>query len=185
MSFKIITINSIKEFQECKFDEYWLFRGQAQDWQLKSSIERLFDELGYDYFLYLDDGAAGNKSFKQEFIDDFKSQTGFVNFTVLHLLSLMQHYGLKTELLDVTENLNVGLFFASDNDFERDGVLWAFNILNLYFCNIANKIVKLNNITKDGEIAIDYSRKSLMPNAYFTNFACHCSLYDFQKKENL
>lgn len=185
MTFKIITINSIKEFQECKFNEYWLFRGQTQDWSLKSSIERLLDELDYDYYWYLDERASGNKPLREEFIDKFKTETGFINYKKLHLISLMQHYGLKTELLDVTENLDVGLFFACDNDFEQDGVLWAFNILNLYFCNIANEIVKQSNKNKDGEIAIEYSRKSLMPNAYFTNFVCHCSLYDFQKKENL
>lgn len=162
-----------------------LFRGQSQDWKLKSSIENLLDELGYQYFWYIDERAAVNKSFRQEFIDNFKIKTGLTYKGNLHLLSLMQHYGLKTELLDVTESKDIGLFFACEKDFEQDGVLWAFNILSLYFCNVGNGIVKCNYKFDSDEIALDYSRKSLTNKAYYANFVCHCSLHDFQKEENL
>lgn len=184
MNFKIITINNIEEFQNCTFKEHWLFRGQTQDWILKSSIERLFDELDYDYFWYLDEYATGNKSYRQEFIDKFKAETGFTNYSIPHLLSLMQHYGLKTELLDVTESKDIGLFFASETDFEQDGVLWAFNVPNIYLCNVKNGIVKLNNKIDSNEIVLDYRKKSLTPEAFNKNFICHCSLHDYQKKEN-
>ena len=185
MGFKIITINNIEDFQTCKFDTRWLFRGQSQNWKLKSSIENLLDELGYDYFWYLDERAAGNKSFRQEFVDNFKIKTGLTHKENLHLLSLMQHYGLKTELLDVTESKDIALFFACEKDFEQDGVLWAFNILSLYLCNVDNGIVKCNYKFGSDEIALDYSKKLLTDKAYRANFVCHCNLHDFQKKDNI
>ncbi len=185
LGFKIITISNVEDIQNCNFDERWLFRGQSQDWKLKSSIENLLDELGYDYLWYLDERATGNKSFRQEFIDSFKIKTGLAHNGNLHLLSLMQHYGLKTELMDVTESKDIGLFFACEKDFEQDGVLWAFNIFSLYFCNVDNGIVKFNYTFDSDEIALDYSRKSLTNKACYANFVCQLSLHDFQKKENI
>ena len=46
LGFKIITISNVEDIQNCNFNERWLFRGQSQDWKLKSSIENLLDELG-------------------------------------------------------------------------------------------------------------------------------------------
>ncbi len=67
-------------------------------------------------------------------------------------------------------------FLRVKKDFEQDGVLWAFNILSLYLCNVDNGIVKCNYKFGSDEIALDYSKKLLTDKAYRANFVCHCNL---------
>jgi hypothetical protein len=69
------------------------------------------------------------------FIDEAKQYNEFIrrfpnhsqtHRTPIEWLTLMQHYGLPTRLLDWTSNLLIGLFFACD-DLESDGALFVFN----------------------------------------------------------
>lgn len=46
----------------------------------------------------------------------------------LGTLAKMQHYGLSTRLLDVTDNILVSLFFASEQKIDQDGKIWVFKI---------------------------------------------------------
>lgn len=43
-------------------------------------------------------------------------------------LTYMQHYGSPTRLLDITANPLVGLYFACESDFEKDGKVTVFGI---------------------------------------------------------
>lgn len=185
MNYKVITINSIIEFEQCLFSNFWIFRGQSQDWKIKSSIERLFDELNYNYFWYMYDLPEINKSIRQEFIDLFKEKTGLKNIQALHCLSLMQHHGLKTELLDVTENIDVALYFGCCDDYNNDGVIWAFNKMQLYLCNVLNGFIKNTNSLKSDEIRLDYSSKNITQKGLVSNIICSANLHDYQKINNL
>ena len=49
------------------------------------------------------------------------------NFSPLVLLSLLQHYGIPTRLLDITQNALVGLYFACNENSNSDGKVYVFN----------------------------------------------------------
>lgn len=48
------------------------------------------------------------------------------SFEPIELLALLQHYGVPTRLLDVTENALVALFFACCEEFQKDGEVIVF-----------------------------------------------------------
>lgn len=51
----------------------------------------------------------------------------FNNRTHLDILKKMQHYGIPTRLMDITENLLTGLYFAVETD-DVDGELIVFSV---------------------------------------------------------
>ncbi len=46
----------------------------------------------------------------------------------LGTLAKMQHYGANTRLLDVSDSILAGLFFASEQRPDRDGKVWVFKV---------------------------------------------------------
>jgi len=98
----------------------WLFRGHSNvDWSLESSLFRLFTDMKE----IIKASKRRSRGFakddhEQELIRDFKSQAHLFLNTLpkrndaLGWLSLMQHYGTPTRLLDVTFSPYVAAFFA-------------------------------------------------------------------------
>lgn len=137
-----IHIKSWIDFQE-KIEElkletdylsHWVFRGQTNSsWTLKPSILRLLESHGIDREL-------GNKfeitilrefSAKAHMFENFKTRK-FAEGNILLNLTLMQHYGTPTRLLDWSTSPLVALYFAVNCDFSNDGSIYMFNqtILN-------------------------------------------------------
>lgn len=150
-----------------KFPNYWNFRGQTQDWKLKTSIEVLLDDLGHNYDWHIDE----RTNFRQEFIDKFKIATQ-KELKSYECLALMQHYGLRTELLDVTQEIKIALYFAVDKDKDKDGVIWAFNLAQLYKNNIENGLVKNINLTSSEYVQFAYRSELITEIGKLTNFVC-------------
>ncbi len=108
-------VNSLKEEVNSRFcdinSETW-FRGQPNyTFELKPSI---FREQYAEAEMY------------DEFIRRYPDYS-YSHKNVFEWLTLMQHYGLPTRLLDWSTNLLVAIFFAANEDQEEDGAVFAFN----------------------------------------------------------
>lgn len=68
-------------------------------------------------------------NFEEQLIDEFirrRPDEFFESDGLFNIISKMQHYGLHTRLLDVTENPAIALYFACCDEFEKDGELFLF-----------------------------------------------------------
>lgn len=103
-----------------------MFRGQSDSgWTLKPSLLRLFENEAPDL--------AQLHATELHLLDEFRSDAGehldrvHLGTTREDLLgwwSPMRHYGAPTRLLDWTLSPYVALFFACEDNWDRDGVVW-------------------------------------------------------------
>lgn len=122
-----------------------LFRGQAnKDYDLIPSLGR--NRMG----------ACDCTIFNEErnLIDmaKFKMPNIFRNdLSPIELLALLQHYGIPTRLLDISENALVALFFACFKNYEADGEVIVFKNQKYDITNypIINAIADSYRFTKE------------------------------------
>ena len=122
----IIRVNDWEEARRIgKSLRRWLFRGQRKaEWLLRSTLERAFERRGIPI---LQTGLIENM-----ILCEFKSAAHLFSTSVpmdedtIAWLSLIQHHGGLTRLLDFTESFYVAAYFALDGASE-DCAIWAFN----------------------------------------------------------
>lgn len=107
-------------------NESWIFRGQSdENWELTTSIER--SEIKPENRL----------KFEEMIIDQFKRRIHFYlpqelyPTNAIEWLSLMQHYGANTRLLDWTKSPYIAAFFALAGCRESSACVWALNLSKL------------------------------------------------------
>jgi len=113
------------------FETAYLFRGQSDaGWQLEPSLLR---------YLSTDATPEEALTIERHSMRDFGSQaqlnvgTGFVPSgpATLPWLSLMQHYGCPTRLLDWTKSPFVAAYFAVEQGWDYDGAIWLFHVADM------------------------------------------------------
>lgn len=146
-------LNNLEEMNE------WIFRGHIDEaWTLETSFERMFNETGKKYSEAQEMEIGLIKKFQRE-----AHYYGIPTFDYLNIpewLSIMQHYGAPTRLLDWTHSPWIGAFFAiidkklSD---KKNAAIYALNwkklnsvskkeILDIFY--IDNNLMKIKNFTE-------------------------------------
>ncbi len=98
----------------------YAFRGMVADWPVTSSLQRLRHDANTLGFIE----KAMFRNFKKYAYADFDASNSDWKW-----LSLAQHHGLPTRLLDWTFSPFVAMHFATNelDKMDRDGVLWMVN----------------------------------------------------------
>jgi len=130
-SFHEVPVQYWKDLPHYQSDN-WLFRGQAcSQWALRTSLERACQD---QYVKTLDEAPALEKRLIREF------QRRYHHYVVgrpepvgIEWLSIMQHYGAPTRLLDWTYSIYVAAYFAvevpckTDEGKLSDCAIWCVN----------------------------------------------------------
>ena len=143
------------------------FRGQAnEEWDLSSSLERMINSL-----YQRGDTFDIPRAYELEMLEEFKRKYPLyekqripAEEDNIEWLSIMQHYGACTRLVDATESIYIALYMATQNTLRcYDAAIWAINknILNskkyiLYRRNVDSKTPSISLRTAE-EYAYDYA----------------------------
>ncbi len=142
----------------------WIFRGQSNsDWDIQTTLERSHIVKNFP-------------DFEDELLKDFKKGVKFylkdesMPETTLEYLSLLQHFGAPSRLLDFTKSPYIAAYFAFEQATEDVAkvAIWVVNKIFLYqssVCFFENKIDHLsgaNNYAfndRTFELAYEESKK--------------------------
>ncbi len=157
-----VVMNSANDIAllDSTFLSNFYFRGQADaEWDLSSSLERMIKSL-----YQREDSFDIPRIYEVEMLEEFKRKYPLyekhripAEGDNIEWLSIMQHYGACTRLVDATESIYVALFMATQNPFSNsDAAIWAINknILNskkynLYRNNVNKKAPSISLSTAE------------------------------------
>lgn len=139
----------IIELSNLEKSGYWVFRGQRESsWELKTSIERMISDQNLSFKDAVEIEISILKRFQRESNNYNISGLDYQN--IPDWLSLMQHYGAPTRLLDWTHSPWVALFFAIIESPKSNSKIWGLNWNELSkktHPEINNLFNKDNNLT--------------------------------------
>lgn len=131
------------------FLSYFVFRGQGDaEWPLETSLRRMIED---NHGKNVD--AKRIEFYERQMIEEFmwkypsyQSNPNLIpkKEEALEWLSLMQHYGAKTRLLDFTQSLYVALYMALYGSNKTDFSIWGIN------CHMIDpSLLRLNGLEKN------------------------------------
>jgi hypothetical protein len=140
-----VEVNDVSEWMktvialQSQKNEQWVFRGQSNEkWSLETSLGR-----AVEYSEGTGLGIATHEQLKRaeynamtEFLREASRDIQYRFLKGINLLSLMQHHGSKTRLLDFTYSPLSALFFSMDEAKSNSFAIWA---------------IRLNSFCKNGE----------------------------------
>ena len=134
-----------------RFMSNFVFRGQGNaEWPLSTSLARMVSNHHPNYT-----DKVVPASYEQRMMDEFKwkypsYEKGRIpdDNESIEWLSLMQHYGSPTRMLDFSQSMYVALFMAIDGSFFPTSAIWSINkhVLN-------EKVILKYNSQKNQKIA--------------------------------
>ncbi len=152
----------LKEFESIKSSNM-VYRGQAKiNYTLESSLKRELS-LFYDHRRKDETIEQMFIRLEKKFIDLYKSEShlyletnDYREHNELYYLSILQHYGAPTRLLDWSYSPYISTYFAISNDFEEDSILYALDLDYIIKLN-KDKIedYNLNSASKRGGQAME------------------------------
>ncbi len=106
----------------------WIFRGQSNyKWDLKTSIERVAESYRINFNELHEYEMGLLRKFKRHY-SHYSTHVPEKSDNV-RWLSLMQHYGAPTRMLDFSYSIFVALFFAIENVvIDSDCSIWSINV---------------------------------------------------------
>ncbi|HEL1959735.1 TPA: FRG domain-containing protein [Streptococcus suis] len=129
-----ISVSSLQEFidfldQQSKLNNSFYFRGEERDFKQTKNTASGFRWMSENRLQYGEE----NTTFPRNYCDllkmrqQFFSEIGYslTKYEVENFIAYCQHHGLPTELLDISENPLVALYFACQN--EDDGFVYCFD----------------------------------------------------------
>jgi hypothetical protein len=123
--FQTVTLSSWEELHKFASRRGWLFRGERTTaWQLKTSLERCCDRVGVKPKMRRTIEGRIIREFRRAY-HQFSPQVPERESTV-EWLSIMQHHGAPSRLLDFTYSVYVAAYFAVE-EADDDSVVWAIN----------------------------------------------------------
>lgn len=130
MDLKVIEIDSWHQFQEVTVNMLlWGFRGQADSsWDLNTTFHRLASSNQLYKPMYWHKEYFMLRQFTRRarhYCEHMPSQADLFEW-----LSLMQHHGCPTRLLDFSHSMYIASFFAIENA-KNDSAIWAINLEKL------------------------------------------------------
>lgn len=163
--YETLEVNDINRLIEhlMTYEAHWMFRGHSSEtWILESSIERLLKPIGWS-----PDLATSCESFSV-----FKFHSNAHHYVTketlptskLGWLSLMQHHGVPTRLLDFTVSPFIALFFAFDgvNPEQEDRcAIWAID-----YRDLTKKVIEYIK-EQDKNFSLSYSEVQMKQDLVF------------------
>ena len=145
---KIVEWNDLFMLNQ-KFMSNFIFRGQGDsNWGLKTSLERLVEShhsslRRSDMYCHIYESEM-LKEFQWKY-PSYEKNLIPQNDEYIEWLSIMQHYGAPTRLLDFSYSMYVALFMAMDNAFSEEYSLWCINA-NVLNSSIMDEFMSQNHV---------------------------------------